>query len=124
MTVNELQGRVTIDSALAIAALSLGAAWLGGGTAVLGVIAGGTIAVVNFRWLSRRASAVCEALESGGERGWLVGLGLRFTAITVVCTALFLSGWVHPVGVVVGLTVLPCDLIARGLAAAREAGRA
>jgi hypothetical protein len=37
-----------------------------------------------------------------------------------VTAGLLGSGWAHPVGVVIGLTVLPCILIMRGLALARE----
>jgi hypothetical protein len=33
---------------------------------------------------------------------------------------LFVTGWFHPAGLVVGLAALPCALVARGLRLARE----
>jgi len=53
---------------------------------------------------------------------WLAMAALRFAACTAVCAALFLSGAAHPVALLAGFTALPCVLVARGLAAAREAG--
>ena len=46
----------------------------------------------------------------------------RFAACTVACALLLTTGWAHPVALVVGFTVLPCDLIARGLARLEAAG--
>jgi len=118
MTPNELTTRVTLDTCAAVAALAALVAWLGGASAGVGVLAGGALAVGNFRWLTARASA---ATAAGGEQAsaWLVGAGLRFAACTAACALLLTTGWAHPVALVAGFTVLPCDLIARGLAASR-----
>src|SRR6266852_3406806 len=94
MTPSELTTRVTLDTCAAVAALAAVAAWLGGASA---------------------ATAAGNAAASA----WLVGAGLRFAACTVACALLLTTGWAHPVALVAGFTVLPCDLIARGLAAAR-----
>jgi ATP synthase I chain len=118
MTPGELTTRVTLDTCAAVAALATVAAWLGGAPAGLGVLAGGALAVVNFRWLVARASAAISA-GNASSSAWLVGAGLRFAACTVACALLLTTGWAHPVALVAGFTVLPCDLIARGLAAAR-----
>ena len=118
MTPGELTTRVTLDTCAAVAALAAVAAWLGGASAGLGVLAGGVLAVVNFRWLVARASAATAAGNAAAS-AWLVGAGLRFAACTVACALLLTTGWAHPVALVAGFTVLPCDLIARGLAGAR-----
>jgi ATP synthase I subunit len=118
MTPGELTTRVTLDTCAAAAALAGVAAWLGGSPAGLGVLAGGALAVVNFRWLVARASAATAAGNAAAS-AWLVGAGLRFAACTVACALLLTTGWAHPVALVAGFTVLPCDLIARGLAGAR-----
>jgi hypothetical protein len=118
---------VTLDTCAAVAVLAIPGAWIGGIPVGLGVLAGGLLAIVNFRWLVARASA---ATTSGAVAGtgdaaastWLVGSGLRFAACLGACTLLLATGWAHPVALLVGLTVLPCDLIARGLAAARAEG--
>ncbi|PYM31273.1 MAG: hypothetical protein DME15_18270 [Candidatus Rokuibacteriota bacterium] len=121
MTPGELTVRVTLDVCAAVAALAALGAWLGGAPAALGVLAGGALAVVNFRWLAARAAA---AIAAGGApaAAWLLGAGLRFAACMVACGLLLVSGWAHPVALVAGFSVLPCAVIARGLASARERG--
>src|SRR2546428_5140561 len=123
MTPGELTTRVTLDPCAAVAALATVAAWLGGAPAGLGVLAGGALAVVIFRWLVVRASAATAAGNAAAS-AWLVGAGLRFAACTVACALLLTTGWAHPVALLVGVTVLPCDLIARGAAGARTQRRA
>jgi ATP synthase I chain len=128
MTPSELRGRVTLDTCAAAAALAVPAAWLGGAPAGLGVLAGGVLAIVNFRWLVARATAATAALSAVPGAGsaaagtWLVGSGLRFGVSLAACTLLLASGWAHPIALLVGFTLLPCDLIVRGLAAARAEG--
>jgi hypothetical protein len=119
---------VTLDTCAAAAAIAAPAAWLGGAPAGLGVLAGGALAIVNFRWLVARATAATAALSAvPGASGaaasvWLVGSGLRFGASLAACTLLLATGWAHPIALLVGFTLLPCDLIVRGLAAARAEG--
>ncbi|PYN49841.1 MAG: hypothetical protein DMD95_00115 [Candidatus Rokuibacteriota bacterium] len=118
MTPGELTTRVTLDTCAVVAALAAVAAWLGGAPMGVGVLAGGALAVVNFRWLVARASAATAAGNAAAS-AWLVGAGLRFAVCIVACALLLTTGWAHPIALVAGLTVLPCDLIARGLAGAR-----
>src|SRR3989442_14322758 len=118
MTPSELTTRVTLAACAGVGALAAVGAWLGRAAAGLGVVAGGVPAVLTFRWLVARASAATAAGNAAAS-AWLVGAGLRFAACTVACALLLTTGWAHPVALVVGFTVLPCDLIARGLAGAR-----
>jgi len=128
MTPSELRGRVTLDTCAAAALLAALAAWIGGAPAALGMLAGGVLAIVNFRWLVARVTAVTAALcatpgaGSAAASVWLVGSGLRFGASLAACTLLLATGWVHPIALLIGFTLLPCDLIVRGLAAARVEG--
>ena len=64
-------------------------------------------------------ATVAAWLGGAPASAWLVGAGLRFAACTAACALLLTTGWAHPVALVAGFTVLPCDLIARGLAASR-----
>jgi hypothetical protein len=114
-----LLARVTVETCALVLALAAAAAVLGGWPAAVGVLAGGALAVANFRWLAARA-----ATATGGAPGaaWLATTGLRFAACTAACAALFLTGAAHPVALLAGFTALPCVLIARGLAAARGEG--
>lgn len=124
MTPGELRSRVTLDTGATVALLAAPGAWMGGIPGGLGVLAGGLLAIVNFRWLVARASAATTFGAGAGTgdaaaSAWLVGSGLRFAACLGACTLLLATGWADPIALLVGLTVLPCDLIARGLAAAR-----
>ena len=112
----EFRTRVTLETAIALAALAVPAAWLAGPSAAIGVLAAGGLTVGNFWWLSRAAPA------TGGPTavppqvsGWIFATGIRFTLLFAALAALCAGGYAHPVAVVVGLTVLPCALIARGL---------
>lgn len=99
-----------------VGALAVVAGWIGGATAGVGVLAGGAIAIVNFRWLTSRLAAVLAGDAAGRVAG--LALGLRLLGVGAAVAGLLLSGAAHPVALVVGLTVLPCDLIARGLRSA------
>jgi len=118
MTPSELTTRVTLDTCAAVAALAALGWWLLGAPIGLGVLAGGALAVVNFRWLVARAT-IATATGSASAAAWIVGAGLRFAACAGACGILLAYGWAHPIALVAGFTVLPCDLIARGLESAR-----
>jgi hypothetical protein len=106
--------RVTIETLVAAVVLTAPAAWLGGSRAALGVAVGALLVVLNFRWLAGRAVA---AVGAGQLRGslWLVAAGLRFAVVAAVCAIVFSLRAVDPVGLVVGITVLPVALVAHGL---------
>jgi len=119
MTPGELTTRVTLDTCAVVAAVAAIAAWLGGAPGALGALAGGALAVGNFRWLVARAG-LATATGSVSAGAWLIGAGLRFAACTAACGVLLATGWADPIALLAGFSVLPCDLVTRGLAAARE----
>src|SRR2546422_5844799 len=106
MTPGELTTRVTLDTCAAVAALATVAAWLGGAPAGLGVLAGGALAVVNFRWLVVRASAATAAGNAAAS-AWLVGAGLRVAACTRACALPLTTRWAHPGAALVGVHPFP-----------------
>lgn len=125
--VGELTTRVTVETAVAVAGLALLAGGVAGAAAAAGVLAGGLITILNFRWLARGASRLTPTFPGRGPgTAWLVGVGLRFTALFGAIATLLASGLVHPLGLMGGLAVLPGFLIAQGLrmAAAVDAGDA
>ena len=121
MIVDKWLRRVTVETCALVLALAAAVAILGGMPAGVGALAGGALAVVNFRWLAALAAAATAAGRAPGA-AWLAMAALRFAACTAVCAALFLSGAAHPVALLAGFTALPCVLVSRGLAAAREEG--
>jgi hypothetical protein len=138
MTPSGFLRRVTADAAGLLAALAVVSSWIGGGQVGLGVLAGGALSVGNLWWLSRRVIRMADLEERPGAPRALpsvggvwgvrlaaphqssIGIALRLVAVTAIVAVVLASGLGHPVGVVAGLTVLPCALIARGLRSARE----
>ena len=115
----DLVGRVTATGALALLPLAAFAAYLAGLPAFLGVVAGGSLALGNFRWLSRGSRRVVELLVTGRVHSLgLLGVGLRHLALFAALGVVLWSGYVHPVGLIAGLSVLPPVLIAESLRAA------
>ena len=55
MIVDKLLRRVTVETCALVLALATAGAILGGMSGGVGVLAGGALAVVNFRWLGRPA---------------------------------------------------------------------
>jgi hypothetical protein len=122
MGVTRLSAAVTTGTALAVAALGTGAAVLAGGPAALGVAAGAGLGMVGFWRLTRDAERACAVLLGGGRArvGWLAGAGARLLGLGAGLGALLASGWTHPVGVVVGLAVVPTAVVVQGLRLARD----
>ena len=119
---SDLRLRVTTGTAIAVAALALPAAWLAGPSGALGILAAGALTAGNFWWLSRAAASASDpAAPRRDVAGWIFGAGVRFAVLFVAFAALCAGGYAHPVAVVIGLTVLPCVLIAQGLRSAQAA---
>jgi hypothetical protein len=118
----EFRTRVTRETAIALAALAVPAAWLGGSSGAIGVLAAGALVVGNFWWLSRAAAAAGAPSAAPPQvSGWVFAAGIRFTVLFAAFAVLCAGGYAHPVAVVLGLSVLPCALIVQGLRDAREA---
>jgi hypothetical protein len=115
---NSVSARVAVETCALGGAVAVPAAWLGGADAAVGVIAGSVLAVLNFIWLAR---GVTRAGAHTSQGAWVVASSLRMTAVAGVFAALLATGAIHPIALVIGLTALPCALVARGLSTAREA---
>jgi hypothetical protein len=113
MSVSELRVRVAVESAVIVVALALVAAMLGGARVGLGVLAGGALAVGSFWRLAGDAAGL--ASESAVSGRWLIASALRFGGLAAATGVLLVLDWAHPAALVVGLTILPCDLVAQGL---------
>jgi hypothetical protein len=113
MKPTELTSRVAWEAGGGVAILALVSGLLGGAAVAAGVGAGGLLAIANFRWLAGRVVGVLDGGPAPG--GWALGFGLRLAAMACATAGLLATGAVHPLGMVVGLTVLPGALIVRGL---------
>ena len=117
MTPTELKRRVTRLTSVAGVALAAITAVLAGGSAAAGILAGGALALIDFRWLAAHATLAIAHPAAG--RVWLVGAGLRFLIFLAAAGTLLATGVAHPVALLAGVTLLPCVVLAQGLRAAR-----
>jgi hypothetical protein len=92
---------------------------LGGWRLALGVILGGAICMANLGWLDRDVARVAEVVRGGGRRLRWPALGLRQLLVFAVLGAALVAGWPHPVGIAIGVAVLPVALAIEGLRASR-----
>ena len=121
MTVSELAGRVTVQAGVVFLAAALVAASLGHPGIALGIVAGGALGVLNFRWLARSAAQVTSALGGGPVRGWwLLAAGVRFLVMFAALSAVLATGWAHPLALMAALAIVPALLIVHGLRTAHD----
>lgn len=113
MSASRLRVRVAAESAAIVVGLALVATVLGGARVGFGVFAGGALALASFWRLAGDAVGASGEVASAGR--WLIASALRFGGLALVTGALLIFDWAHPVALVVGLTILPCDLVAQGL---------
>ena len=118
MTPTDFTARLTAGTSAATVVVALVAAWFGGRPAGIGVLAGGVLALVDFRWLVAQAAAM--TAPSQARTVWLIGAGARFAVLLTSCAALLITGAAHPVALVLGLSVVPCQVVFQGLREARR----
>jgi hypothetical protein len=118
MTSSNLTTSVTRRTAVAVAVLTLAGGWLGGAPGAAGVLAGGALALGSFRWLAARVVVV--SLNPSMAPAWVAVTGVRLAAVAALAAIAFAGGWVHPIALLAGYTVLPVALVMQGLRLARE----
>ena len=118
MSSSDLTTSVTRRTAAAVVVLMVAGGWLGGAPGAAGVLAGGALALGSFRWLASRVRAV--SADATMSSGWIVVTGLRLAAVAGLAAVAFACGWVHPIALLAGYTVLPVALVTQSLRLARE----
>src|SRR4029453_5417449 len=108
MSAAELVDRVTLTGRGGAAVLSVGAAFIGGAGAAVGVAGGALITLLNFRCLAR------DAVRATTGEGPPSRPGLPQVAPLLAPGGLVAWGVTHPVAVAAGLLVLPPALVAQG----------
>ena len=118
MTSSDLTTSVTRRTIAAVVVLMVAGGWLGGVPGAAGVVAGGALALGSFRWLAARVVAV--SAGSSMSSTWVAVTGLRLAGVAALAALAFAGGWVHPLAMLVGYTVLPIAVVTQGLRLARE----
>ena len=77
----------------------------------LGVLAGGVLVIINYRWLGRSLFKVLGEPHLSAEKGFKRNYLFRLLFIAGSIYLLLVRGGVHPLALVVGLSVVVINLI-------------
>ncbi len=77
----------------------------------MGVLAGGVLVIINYRWLGRSLFKVLGNPVSGAEKGFKRNYLFRLIFIASSIYLLLVRGGVHPVALMVGLSVVVINLL-------------
>jgi hypothetical protein len=105
---------VTLWSGVAVAVLALPALAFGGPRVALGFVAGGALAVLSFRGLAGRVTAL---VPGAAPSPWGLLAALRWAGLAAAAAVLLASEAVHPAALLAGTVVLPCAVLALGIRA-------
>jgi len=77
----------------------------------LGVLAGGVLVIINYRWLGRSLFKVLGDPQLSAEKGFKRNYLFRLLFIAGSIYLLLVRGEVHPLALVVGLSVVVINII-------------
>ena len=105
-----------------LAILTLGALILFSGTAALGVLAGGAIAIVNFLWMRNVLQRILGLLPANPQRYALMRYIGRMTVTGLALYYVLTSGWFSLAGVLTGLSIIVVIILVLSLYCALRTG--
>ena len=105
-----------------LAVLTLGALALFSGIAALGVLAGGSIAIVNFLWMRNVLQRILGLLPANANRYALMRYIARMTITGCALYYVLTSGWFSLAGVLTGLSIIVINILALSLYRALSTG--
>jgi hypothetical protein len=94
-----------------LAVLTVGALAMFSGKAALGVLAGGSIAIVNFLWMRNVLQRILGLLPVNATRYALMRFIARMTATGFALYIVLTSGWFSLAGVLTGLSIIVANII-------------
>ncbi len=87
----------------------------------LGVLAGGILAVANYYLVKRSLRRALDPERKGKTRFlYLLKYGLRFAALGLIIALLLIKGWVSPLGMLLGLSIIVLGIALVGVVEARK----
>ena len=87
----------------------------------LGVLAGGILAVANYYLVKRSLRRALDPERQGKTRLlYLLKYGLRFVALGLIIALLLIKGWVSPLGMLLGLSIILLGIALVGFVEARK----
>ena len=87
----------------------------------LGVLAGGILAVANYYLVKRSLRRALDPERQGKTRFlYLLQYGLRFAALGLTIALLLIKGWVSPLGMLLGLSIIVLGIALVAVVEARK----
>ena len=77
----------------------------------MGVLAGGVLVIINYRWLGRSLFKLLGDPQLAAEKGFKRNYLFRLVFVASAIYLLLVRGGVHPLALVVGLSVVVINLI-------------
>ena len=105
-----------------LAVLTIGSLALFSGKAALGVLAGGTIAIVNFLWMRNVLQRILGLLPANPNRYALMRYIGRMTVTGFALYFVLTTGWFSLAGVLTGLSIIVINILALSLYRALSTG--
>ena len=95
-----------------LAVLTLGSLALFSGKTALGILAGGSIAIVNFLWMRNVLQRLLGLLPAKAQRYVLMRYIARLTVIGCALYFVLTSGWFSLAGLLTGLSIIVINILA------------
>jgi hypothetical protein len=102
--------------------LTLGSLALFSGRAALGVLAGGSIAIINFLWMRNVLQHILGLLPANAQRYALMRYIARLTVTGCALYFVLTSGWFSLAGLLTGLSIIVVNIFALSLYRALSTG--
>lgn len=119
---DKLFGRIVTGSLGLLAVLTIAALTMFSKKAALGVLAGGTIAVVNFFWLRSVLQRILGQLPARPVLQAQLKFVARISVTGFIIYLIIVSGWFSLTGLIIGLSVIVANIIALSLYGALRPG--
>ncbi len=107
----DLLGELARRNWIILALLLTGSLLLRNPAFSLGVLSGGLVAVAGYRWLHRSLNKMLRQTGGGSTKGFQAGYVVRLTFLAAALYLLVAIVKVHPVGLVLGLSVVLLNIL-------------
>ncbi|NIQ92840.1 MAG: ATP synthase subunit I [Desulfuromonadales bacterium] len=112
MTENDaaLVGQIARRNWIVLGLLVLGSLFFRSADVTTGILAGGLIAILGFTWMQRSLGRVMKNPGRGAIAKYKFTYFLRLATIGLLIWAVLVYAHVHPIGLIVGLSVIVVNL--------------
>jgi hypothetical protein len=108
--IEQLPAQLTRRNWIILALLLLGSVPFGNLALSIGILLGGLVAIGGFLWMRHSLSSLLKQPAGGARFRYQFGYILRLAALAVILAVLIAIVKIHPIGLVIGLSVVIINL--------------